>query len=255
MLPIEGRTQGQREADKAERIKQIMAKREFFESTRLGGTPAFCRTFIRDFRQQTGIEFVEPDAKADRYDAPVWQPYKTRCASLAAGVFDSYLCEPKIAETIERLPKDQRNAEYKRSCQHYRGTMNFKHFLVDINDNPKDGKEHVFYHEREEGPLNRSGAELNFGNGGYWIVDLDRCELKGGSRTTDPYSYDSYLRPLENYNGIIRYKGKHYIFDLYQGEDDLKNPSYGLGLDGHARFGEETRIGPLCLFSTIALKR
>jgi hypothetical protein len=255
-VPINGQANGpQREADKREHIKRVMAKRNFTaEPVVRTQEKRFCDMFLSDFRVQTNIEFVEPDATADRYDAPVWQPYRSRCTS---AIFESYHCEPHVADEIRRMPNDQRPLHYKTMCQHYRGTANFKHYLVDINDNPKDGQEHIFYHEREEGPLNRPGAQRNFANGGYSIVDLDRCELKGGSPTHDPYSYDSYLRPLANFTAIIRYKQRHYVFHLYELEGsvpDVKNPHYGLRLDGYARFGREPipRLGPLCLYSTTA---
>ncbi len=189
----------------------------------------------------------------------MWRPHRGRCTNLASEFFDSYHCEPKIAESIERLPKDQRDSQYKSSCRHYRGTANFKHYLVDINNNSKDGKEHVFYYERAQGPLNRPDAKLNYANGGYRVIDFDRCELKGGSPTNDPYSY-FYKRPLENYNGIIRYRGKHYIFDLadLDGSDrNPDNPNYGLRLDSYGTYSRkvEPRLGPICAFSTILERR
>lgn len=257
MLPIEGQTQTpQREADKAEAIKRIMAKREFeMRPVVSKQNKAFCEGFLEDFRLQKNVEFIEPDTKSDSYDDPVWQPFRSRCTNLASELFDSYQCEPKIAESIEKMPKEQRDSHYRSECRHYRGTANFKHYFVDINNNPKDGKEHVFYYERAQGPLNRPDAKLNFANGGYWVIDLDRCELEGGSPTNDPFSY-FYNRRLDNYNGIIRYKGKHYIFNLsdLDGSDrNPDNPNYRLRLDSYGTYSRkvEPRLGPVCAFGTI----
>jgi hypothetical protein len=258
MSPIEGRTQGlQREADKAESIKQIMAKRTFEMSPVVRkNSKAFCEAFLLDFRLQKSIEFIEPVAKADSYDNPVWETYRRRCPDVP--IFDSYECEPKIYDAIMAEPPAERQRQWKTACRHYRGTANFKLFLVDINNNAQDGKEHVFYYERAQGPLNRPDAKLNYGNGGYSVVDLDRCELKGGAEAHDPYSY-FYQRPLENYSGIIRYNDKHYVFDLYElaGRDrDPNNPNYRLHLNGYSTFGRETtpRLGPICTYSTLGLK-
>ncbi len=258
-LPIEGQAQAlQREADKAEAIKRIMAERKFQMTSVVGKqNKAFCEGFLQDFRLQKNIEFIEPVAKADSYDDPVWQPYKASCPQLE--LFDRYSCEPKIYDAIMAQPPTERQREFKTACQHFRGTANFKLFLVDINNNPKDGKEHVFYYERAEGPLNRPVSKQIYGNGAYAVFDLDRCEVKRGANVHDPYSY-FYKRPLENYNGIIDYRGRHYIFDLadLDGSDrDPKNPNYRLQVDGHAKFGKETkpRLGPICSYSTIVLKR
>jgi len=247
ILPIKGRTQApQREVDKAEGIKRILVKRKFqMTSTVRDQNKGFCQAFLQDFGLQRNIEFIEPDAKADSYDDPAWQPYRGRCTNLASELFDSYQCEPKIAQAIEQLPQDQRDSQYRSSCQHYRGTANFKHYLVDINNNPKDGKEHVFYYERAQGPLNMPNAQLIYGNGGYSVIDLDRCELKGGSRTNDPYSY-FHKRPLETYNGIIKYKGRHYIFDLADLDGTLRLDRYGTYSPR-----VEPRLGPVCAFSTL----
>ena len=258
MSPIEGRTQTpQREADKAESIKQIMAKRTFEMSPVVRkNSKAFCEAFLLDFRLQKSIEFIEPVAKADSYDNPVWEPYKRRCPALE--LFDQYGCMAADAEYIRTLPKEEGDRYRKGVCQHYRGRANFKLFLVDINNNAQDGKEHVFYYERAQGPLNRPDAKLNYGNGGYSVIDLDRCELRRGAEAHDPYSYFDQ-HPLENYSGIIRYQDKHYIFDLYELEGagrDPNNPNYRLHLNGYSTFGRETtpRLGPVCTYSTLGLR-
>jgi hypothetical protein len=61
---------------------------------------------------------------------------------------------------------------------------------------------------------------------------------------------------LQNYTGIVKYKGKHYIFDLFEllGLDsDPGSPELSLRLDGYARFGRQPapRLGPVCVYSTI----
>jgi len=246
ILPSEALSQPpQRETEKIEGIKRVVTNRKFEMTVAVASrNRAFCQSFLHDFLQQKNIEFVEPDARGDRYDDAIWQPYKSRCTNLASEPFDVYQCEPRIAQAIDQLPKGQRDSEYRSSCQHYRGTANFKHYLVDINNNPKDGTENVFYFERVEGPLNVPGAQRIVGNGGYSVIDLDRCELKGASRITDPYSY-SDKRPLENYNGIIKYKGKYYIFDL----SDLDRT---LRLDGYSTYSDqvEPRLGTVCAFES-----
>jgi hypothetical protein len=247
----------QREADKAEGIKRIMAERTF-EMSRVvrKQDKAFCQSFLQDFGHQEHIEFIEPVARADTYDDPVWAPYRGRCPGVP--IFDDYECEPKIYDAIMAQPPEVRQREFKSVCRHYRGTAGFKLFRVDINNNPKDGKEHVFYYERAQGPLNRPDAKLNYRNGGYSVIDLDRCELRGGAEAHDPYSY-FYQRPMENYSGMIKYKDGHYIFDLFELEGADRKPSnlyYVLHLNGYSRFGRDIkpRLGPICDYSTPVLK-
>lgn len=91
------------------------------------------------------------------------------------------------------------------------------------------------------------------------MFDLDRCELKGGAEAHDPYEDSQPPRRLQNYNGIIRYAGKHDIFDLYEliGIDtDPNNPHHYLLLSGYSRIGQaKPRLVPLCSYSTVTSKR
>src|SRR5436309_2816482 len=257
LLPIEAHTQGpSREADKAEGIQRVLGQRKF-ELERAGNTPGkpFCEEFLRDFSRLKNIVLIEPDVKADSYDDAVWLPYRSRCTNMASELFDSYHCEPRNAEIIEQFPKEERDDLYRSSCRHYRGATKFKHYLVDINNSPKDGKEHVFYYERSRGPLNGPAAQQHYANGGYSVIDFDRCEFKGFAEAHDPYEDSQPPRLLQNQSGIIKYKGKHYIFDLSELitiESDLKKPNFRLHLSGYAKFGREAvpRLGPLCVYGT-----
>lgn len=262
MLGMGGAAQAQAPAksdsENVERIRTIMANRNF-ETRAYVKHPNkdFCEAFLQDFRQQKGIEHIEPVSKAESYDDPVWQPYKTRCPDLE--LFESYGCLAEDAEYIATLPKGE-GVRYRRNvCEHFRGTANFKLYEVDINNDPAGGKEKVFHYERAQGPLNRPDRKVVLGNGKYQIVDLGRCEVVGGSETHDPYSY-FYQRPLKNYNGIIKYKGKHYIFDLYDldGSDrDENKHNYTLRLNGYAvdARGSKPRLVPNCSFNTLFLSR
>lgn len=259
MLPMEGRTQASlSEADKAQAVQRILEKRKFEISATKQGRE-FCEGFLNDFRRLKSIELIEPDVTADSYDDPVWQPYRRRCTNMASELFDAYQCEARNFEIIQQMPKEEREDLYKSSCAHYRGITRFKHYLVDINNNPRDGREHVFYYERSRGPLNKPGAQQFYASGQYSVIDLDRCELKGAVVAHDPYEDSQPVRRLQNYSGIIRYKGKHYVFDLFEPitiESDPKNPSFRLRLDGYAKFGREVRprLGPLCAYTSLITK-
>jgi uncharacterized protein len=245
------------EADKTQAIKRIMAKEKFFSTDSYAPEKSFCGDFLQDFQQMQGIEFVEPVAQSEKYDDPVWNTYKKSCPDLE--LFGGYHCEPRIADHIESLPKGEQKQMMNAACELYRGTEKLKLFKVDINDNPGDGIESVFYNEHEQGPLNKPSERQIDTNGGYWVVDLKRCQKNRGVLTNDPYSYN-FQHPLENYNGIISYKGKHYIFDLFELDVKARTPektTYDLTLSGFSNFGKKKKpwLGPICSFNTLVTNR
>jgi len=264
VLPLEVLAQApEREADKAEGIQRALGQRSFeLQVMAPSSGREFFSAFLQDFQRLKNTELVEPDARSDRYDDPVWEPFRRRCTNVASELFDSYHCEPRNAEFIEQLPKEQRDELYRSSCEHYRGTTKFKHYRVDINNNPGDGNEDVFYHERSRGPLNRPGAQQYYASGAYSVIDFERCELKGRAEAHDPFEDSQPPRRLQNYSGVIKYRGKHYIFDLFEllgfglGYDP-KKPEFYMTLNGYAKFeqGAAPRLGPLCTYGTATTKR
>lgn len=244
-----------KEADKKEGIKRVMAK-EQFNTPNIASSAGqdFCGTFLEDFKEMRGMEFVEPIEKSVKYDDPVWNSYKARCPDL--GLFETYDCEPKIADYLDELPQDEQKQAMKASCRHFKCTENFKLFRVDAKSEG-GGVDDVFYCERMHGPLNFQDfpdMERFDTHGGYQLVDLKHCKNKGGAPSHDPYSY-SYHYPLENYNGVIVYKGKHYTFDLSEvaEEHTLEKIEYILEVWGYARpdSKEQPKFLPKCFFSTV----
>jgi uncharacterized protein len=242
-----------READKAEGIKRIMTKEKFnISDIASSAGPDFCGTFLADFRQMQGIEFVEPVAVSKTYDDPIWNSYKSGCPDL--GLFESYSCEARIAEGLDTLPQDEREQAIKTYCRQSRCTENFKLFRVDAKVDGGGGIEGVFYCERERGPFNWPEAKQLDTHGGYQVVDTKRCQAKDGVPSHDSYSY-SFNHALENYNGIIIYKGKHYIFDLHEVAEERtpEKVEYILEVWGyyHPDRKEQPMFVPKCFFSTV----
>jgi hypothetical protein len=247
MLPIELRAQTlQREADKAEAIKRIMASRTFHTGSK---ALPFCKVFLEDFREQKGIKYVEPLVRTESYDAPALQPYKDRCPDLEMHKLAE--CSQQDWSYVQSLPEEEREREMDKVCRVYYGTRNFKLYELDLNGNPKDGKEVAVYFERIYGPQNISGAMQVYSNGGYAIFDIKSCRRWAWTPTNDPNDY-LYNQPLENYNALIQYKGKYYIFNLYElGRGKYRDPNkleYRLHIGGNRKNG----WGGLCSFSTIS---
>jgi hypothetical protein len=94
------------------------------------------------------------------------------------------------------------------------GTRNFKIFRIDANNDPKDGNEIVVYLEGARGPANRLAQRTVISDGGYYAYGAKDCAPGANALTHDPYNY-FFQRPVENYNGLISYHNKFYVFDLY----------------------------------------
>lgn len=234
-----------READKAEGIMKILSNRKFIMMD------SFCNTFLEDFRQMRGIQFEEAVAKSDRYDDPAWEPYKARCAEV--GMFEDYYCEPRIAEYLAELPESEQHQEMKVACSHYQCTENFKHFRLSLKRDEGNRSEDIFYCERSRGPLNRQGRDPSDTHGGFRAIDLKQCRNRDGVHTNDSYSY-TYRHPLENYNGIVRYKERYYIFNLYETNEILRPPEqkvYALDVYGYVsnEGKQQSVLSPICMFS------
>ncbi|MCH7540822.1 MAG: hypothetical protein IH999_10575, partial [Proteobacteria bacterium] len=132
------------EAVKAEAIKRIMAGREFTLSE--SSDPAVCTPLLEAFQAQRGIEYVEPVARAERYRDPAFEPYRAMCPGWE---FNRWHYSQIISALDEmNLPEDQRQESLEATGKHYFGTRNFKLYHLDLDGNPANGEEYVFYAER-----------------------------------------------------------------------------------------------------------
>ncbi len=232
------------EKSKSEAVMRIMRLHTFFTPPKV---LPFCRVFLDDFREQKEIRYVEPIIRAGSYDDPVLEPYKNRCPDLEMNKLAE--CPGELWSYLQPLSEEDREQEMDRLCSVYYGTKNFKLYELDLNRNPKDGKEVILYFERIFGPK-RSDNKV-YGNGGYSIFDMKSCKRRPVTKTRDPYDY-VFNQPRENYNALIQYKSKYYIFDLYElGSAKNRDPNkleYWLHLEGNRK----DRWGGLCSFSTVS---
>jgi len=238
-----------KEANKKELVKQIMEKLKF---TQFAG--AFCEGFLNDFRRMKNIEFVEPIDRSEKFDAPIWKPYRRSCPNIES--FDRYDCDARVAMSLEGLSQNEQEKQKKMLCEQYRCTENFKHFRLKLKGDEGNRTEDIFYCERAHGPLNMQGIAQSYMPGGYTVTDLKHCQILRGVLTQDHYSYE-FHHPLNNVNGLIMYKGKHYIFELREIDKAVRAPekaSYELELWGYDRRGGEkrSRFYSSCLFTTAA---
>jgi len=112
--------------------------------------------------------------------------------------------------------------------------------------------EHLFHFQRAAGPANRLKTEQTLVDGRYNVLDLKRCEVTASIPSDDPYDYVRN-RPLQNFNGVIRYADKNYIFRLRtlgSAQPPAERPSYWLDL--YRLDGDK---GAYCAYSSLATAR
>mgnify|MGYP001592741323 FL=1 len=169
-------------------IQEIMSQGQFKVHNK--DNQQFCAAFLQDFTEQKGIEHIKPIVEVDDYKDTKLQKYLKRCP------------KEEFHKTVWVEPRQMYEHE-----REYYATKNFKLFEVNIDNNSKNGDEYVFYAEGYKDSGN------NYTYGGYSVIDLKKCRSKGGVHTIDPYDYEKN-KSIENYNGIIKYKGEYYIFEL-----------------------------------------
>lgn len=235
------------ESAKAEPVKRIMTSHTFYDPK---GALPICRTFLKGFRAQKGIEYIEPIITVNNYDDPALEPYKNRCLELKLN--ERSACEPNVVGHLKKFSGDELRNEVRKYCSMYYGTASFKFYELDTNKT-EDGKLSAVYFERVYGPENRPEMEKHYGNGGYSMFNLNKCEQLKGAATHDPYAY-FWRHALENYNAIIRYKGKLYIFDLYEISFGKYRQQGNLHYILHVDDLREDGAHGLCSFSTVDRK-
>ena len=238
------------EAAKAEAVKRIMAGREFTVAE--DDDPAMCTPLLEAFQAQRDIEYIEPIARAERYRDPAFEPYRAMCPGWE---FNRWHYSQIISALDDmNLPEDQRQESLEATGKHYFGTRNFKLYRLDLDGNPANGEEYVFYAERyylrssvvpwylriekipgrvdwndilrpEEVP-----DDAEFIDGGYTVLDFANCKQVSWEPIYDPYDYLED-RPLANHTGIIKRQGRYYIFELFESDDPPGKDVYALWID------------------------
>ena len=236
------------EAAKAEAIKRIMVGREFTLSE--SSDPAICTPLLEDFQAQRGIEYVEPVARAKYYHDPALAPYRAMCPGWE---FNRWHYSQISSADLDDLPEDQRQEILEAIGNHYLGTRNFKLYRLDLDGNPANGEEYVFYAERY---YLRSSAvpwylriekipgqvdwndilrpedvpkDAEFIDGGYTVLDFANCKQVDWVQIYDPYDYLEG-RPLANHTGVIKHRSRPYIFKLFESDHLPGEDVYGLSI-------------------------
>ncbi len=164
----------------------------------------FCRQFFEDFNKQEHIEHVQPILQADRIDDPALTSFLSKCP------------------TVKWIGADAADSEYRPNTRvrdqfgnKSVGTAHFRLYQVDIDNNKRNGREHVFYSDgfvpeplpgEELAPV----EELDKTLGEYTAIDFEGCATLGGVEVGQG---GTSVFPV--YNGVIRYHEQAYIYNLY----------------------------------------
>ena len=260
-FPAQGEDQPMSGAAKAQAIKELFRDRQPVDlvafvtedGTDLYRPPewvAWCEQFLADFREQRGIDHIEPVARSLRYDDPVFRPWQDRCPVLAFNVRSSSLpivsARGKRADWLGSLPPHMPDGSPFLDYEY--GTRDFQLFEGDFdNDDDDNGDTEVIFFsdafyscwdliaqgERfplAPPPLDRSWNTIlppqdvppsvpRLADAEYRILDLDRCQSKTLAYVES--NYDRQGHAVQGYvNGLIKYRGLYQIFSLFTGENE-----------------------------------
>jgi hypothetical protein len=203
---------------------------------------AWCKQFLADFEAGSAVTFVEPVARSDRYDDPGFSPWRNRCPDLAMN--SSIGLSPlMLYQDHPQLPLHMPDGQPLAGYEY--GTKNFKLYVTDIDDNPENGGEIIFYSERAYSyweavatvpglkmalpPVDRDWNDVLppesvppmpiYWGSHYKLLWSNACLANGLFDAEDPYDYFS-RQPQPSYNGIIRYKDKAYLFSFDRSSAD-----------------------------------
>lgn len=194
----------------------------------IGKDNALCPAFLEDFKKQRHIRYIEPIVRTDNYDDPALQPYRQKCPRLDLR---------KLIAVDDRLgyPQGLTEEELELIGIVSYGIGNFQLFKVDIDNDPTDGEEYIFYYEGETYPKKRKTYPQNRA---YQVVDFSTCAITGGT-------YFNRLGSAKwTRNAVIEYKGKYYLYALQSAPGDQPG-FFNLALETYSK--EKARLIAVCL--------
>jgi uncharacterized protein len=193
------------ETDKLDFMRKIVKEQKFtpprpelsFESGE------YCQQFFRDFVDGKGMVAVEPEYRINDENDPRLEKWNHSCEDKGSAAEDSF-------DYLGGL-----------------GGPPYRHYKIDVDGNPKNGKEDVFYTDvmQDEG--------VQFGNNDYFWIDLNRCVVAGGAGPTTAPGLG--LLPPNTYylTLLVRYRNKYLSVGLSPYSPDHYNPHdniyYGFG--------------------------
>ena len=194
----------------------------------------WCEQFLADFAAGGAVTMVEPVARSDRYGNSAFRSWQKDCPTLAMNSWQG-LAPLSLYPDHPNLPLYM--ADGRLLDGYHFGTKNFKLYVLDADNNPDNGEEVLFYSERGysywEAILKAPGLKMalppidanwndilppekapemsTYWGGNYKMFTPKICLATDLLRPDDPYDYAT-AQPAPNYNGVLRYEGKSYLF-------------------------------------------
>lgn len=180
-------------------LKSITMKLNYFVDEK------FCRQFFKDFQTQKDLVHIQPIIQADRYDDPALAAFVGKCPRVK-------WIGAQADDPAYRLNTQVRSGLLAPTLV---GTAHFRLYQVDIDNDKRNGREHVFYSDGfVPDPLPGEELmrveELDKTTGLYEAVDFENCATLGA---VEVGRGGTSVFPV--YNGVLRYHGRSYIYNLY----------------------------------------
>jgi hypothetical protein len=223
-----------------------------------GAKDPFCQAFLDDFRQQKNIEHIAPIVQTEDYNDPRLAPYKGKCPKLDFHKSRQPVgaAPHKIQLSPERMKEIEENDN---NYTIYLDTRNLQLYELEMDDNPANGKEIVFYGESPRvvssgGIPQPDGPIYNAHRGLYRVISFDGCSEIGGMSVGQLWGPSG--GPTESH-GVIRYRGKYALYDLTvfevlkYADGSLHGPVATLLLNNWNKgYGGTYGVGQACVFDT-----
>jgi len=187
------------------------------------GDHQFCRSMLKDIKSNN-YTIIEPIVRAGDYKDISLKAYIDKCPDLYLNKRVTLESRIQGYDYIKELPEK----EQAESGWTTRQTKDFRIYYVDLDNDPENGKEYIFYGAGEQrylgvaleedpdvieyvlgmkiGDLEDSVVSARFtGNASFKVVDFSAC--KKGDTYTVIAEHDE-----NSSDGIIKYNSKHYIY-------------------------------------------
>ncbi|MBT1073633.1 lysozyme inhibitor LprI family protein [Pelotalea chapellei] len=172
-----------------------------------------CSAMLEDIQQGRKFEIVPPVARTDDYNDPSLQRYFDTCSAYTPPYKEVYytVTDPRL--TISEMTDDEIESEAIPGVSigatvHY-ALLDYRLYLVDFDNNPKNGKEYVFY---RGGKLSKgSGSET--GSADFVVMDRKSCKQRATESLANQ-NINFRTGEAEGYNGMFSYSGKYYMYTI-----------------------------------------
>ncbi len=161
-----------------------------------------CTVMLEDLKAGKNFEVVEPIVRTDDYNEPKLQQYLGKCRKL----HPNKIIMPRGTDWSNLRMTDDEVEEFGES---YFSHLDYRLYHVDFDNNPRNGKEYLFYHG---GNTDKDGVSSVGDLTEYIILNLKNCQEADRQQLTDTINFNT--NKVTAYNGIIKHASKYMIYDI-----------------------------------------